>query len=314
MHPASLYLSGQVASWRCAAEQVMTLRWRRPARVDTIYLFYAQSGGVRRPSTSRRAPAAASSQYRHRSGVRQAGRDKSRCYWYVNEIFIEHLDVGWVVPDARAQGYDERLRAPLSAPACRSLSGKPRLQDGRRSGAHHAKAGTPMAAIVRFGTRVVPEKDQIIRECREQKQPVHGPHVEAFEAEFAQSLAAATCARCRPEHFCRMGLYFILKSLDFPPGSEIIVPALTFWVVPEICRVAGLKLVFADIDPLDVHAADPKAVERAITPNTRAILPTHLYGMAVRHGPDHGHREATQPQSDRGLCAFAWRHIGADGW
>ena len=38
----------------------------------------------------------------------------------------------------------------------------------------------------------------------------------------------------------RMALYFILKALDIPAGSEIIVPALTFWVVPEITRVAGL--------------------------------------------------------------------------
>lgn len=140
-----------------------------------------------------------------------------------------------------------------------------------------------MAAIARFGTRVVPEKDQIIRECREKKELVHGPHVEAFEAEFAQFLGSGHVRTVSTE-YGRMGLYFILKSLDFPPGSEIIVPALTFWVVPEICRVAGLKLVFADIDP-STFTIDPKAVERAITPNTRAILPTHLYGMACDMDP-----------------------------
>src|SRR5439155_4315064 len=63
-----------------------------------------------------------------------------------------------------------------------------------------------------------------------------------------------------------------------------IVPALTFWVVPEIARVAGLKPVFADIDPY-TFTIDPKAAERAITPNTRAILPTHLYGITCDMDP-----------------------------
>jgi dTDP-4-amino-4,6-dideoxygalactose transaminase len=81
-----------------------------------------------------------------------------------------------------------------------------------------------------------------------------------------------------------MALYFILKAMDFPPGSEIIVPALTFWVVPEMTRVAGLTPVFADIDPA-TFTLDPAAVERAITPNTRAVLPTHLYGLSCDMDP-----------------------------
>jgi perosamine synthetase len=72
--------------------------------------------------------------------------------------------------------------------------------------------------------------------------------------------------------------------MDFPPGSEIMVPALTFWVVPEIARVAGLRPVFADVDPATFTLC-PKAVERAITPNTRAILPTHLYGLSCDMDP-----------------------------
>jgi len=72
--------------------------------------------------------------------------------------------------------------------------------------------------------------------------------------------------------------------MHLPPGSEIIVPALTFWVVPEMTRVAGLKPVFADIDPL-TFTLSPAAMERAITPNTRAVLPTHLYGLPCDMDP-----------------------------
>ena len=140
-----------------------------------------------------------------------------------------------------------------------------------------------MAAIARFGTRVVPETQQIIRECRQRGQLVHGPHIEAFEQEFARFLGSGHVRTCSTE-YGRMALYFILKSMDFPAGSEIIVPALTFWVVPEICRVAGLKVVFADIDPA-TFTLSAEAAERAITPNTRAVLPTHLYGMSCDMDP-----------------------------
>ena len=140
-----------------------------------------------------------------------------------------------------------------------------------------------MAAIARFGTRVVPDTQQIIRECRQRGQLVHGPHIEAFEQEFARFLGSGHVRTCSTE-YGRMALYFILKSMDFPAGSEIIVPALTFWVVPEICRVAGLKVVFADIDPA-TFTLSAEAAERAITPNTRAVLPTHLYGMSCDMDP-----------------------------
>src|SRR5436190_21251217 len=140
-----------------------------------------------------------------------------------------------------------------------------------------------MAAIARFGTRVVPEIQQIIQDCRTRNQLVQGPQIEAFEREFARFLGSGHVRACSTE-YGRMALYFILKSMDFPPGSEIIVPAFTFWVVPEIARVAGLTPVFADIDPV-TFTLSPEALERAITPRTRAVMPTHLYGLACDMNP-----------------------------
>src|SRR3954469_24102614 len=138
-------------------------------------------------------------------------------------------------------------------------------------------------AIGRFGTRMVPERAQIISECKAKGQLVQGPHLAAFEEEFARFLGGGH-VRAVSTEYGRMALYFILKALDLPAGSEIIVPALTFWVVPEITRVAGLKPVFADVDPATFTLC-PNAVERAITPNTRAILPTHLYGLSCDMDP-----------------------------
>ena len=136
-----------------------------------------------------------------------------------------------------------------------------------------------MAAIARFGTRVVPDISQIIADCKSRNQLVQGPHIEEFEHEFHRVLGGTGHVRTCSTEYGRMALYFILKAMDFPAGSEIIVPALTFWVVPEVCRVAGLTVVFADINPV-TFTLDPAAVARAITPNTRAVLPTHLYGLA----------------------------------
>lgn len=140
-----------------------------------------------------------------------------------------------------------------------------------------------MPAIARFGSRVVPELPEIIEECRRTRQLVHGPHIEAFEQEFARLLGTGHVRTCSTE-YGRMAFYFILKALDLPAGSEIIVPALTFWVVPEIARVAGLTPVFADVDPA-TFTLSPAAVARAITPRTRAILPTHLYGLSCDMDP-----------------------------
>ncbi len=138
-------------------------------------------------------------------------------------------------------------------------------------------------AICRYGMRMVPEMDQIIRECREKGQLVQGPHIQAFEEEY-QRLLGQGHVRAVSTEYGRMALLYILRSMDFPPDAEIIVPALTFWVVPEICRVAGLKVVFADIDP-GTFTLSPEAMERAITPNTRAVLPTHLYGLPCDMDP-----------------------------
>jgi len=140
-----------------------------------------------------------------------------------------------------------------------------------------------MAAIGRFGTRVVPRLSEIIQDCRARRQLVQGPHIKAFEDAFARVLGSGHVRTCSTE-YGRMALYFILKSMNLPPGSEVVVPAFTFWVVPEIVRVAGLTPVFADIDPTTFTLC-PDALRGAITPKTSAVIPTHLYGMSCDMAP-----------------------------
>src|SRR6267143_1586271 len=132
-------------------------------------------------------------------------------------------------------------------------------------------------AISRYGARVLPNTEELVAACRARGEFIQGPQIAEFERAFAgrhglDPACAITAA------YGRMAFYYMLKALDLPPGAEIIFPSLTFWVVPELARVAGLDGVFADVDPKTFNI-DPGSVERLITDRTRAIVPTHLYGL-----------------------------------
>src|SRR5213080_3795552 len=147
-----------------------------------------------------------------------------------------------------------------------------------------------LTAISRYGARVLPDTEAIVARAKERGEFIQGPQIAEFERAFERRVRSAHAIAAS---YGRMAFYYILKALELPSGSEIVLPALTFWVVPELARVAGLKVVFADVDPA-TFTLDPRAFEQAVTPNTRAVVPTHLYGLpcdmdaimaiASRHG------------------------------
>lgn len=104
-----------------------------------------------------------------------------------------------------------------------------------------------------------------------------GPEVEAFEREFAEA--------CTAPHAVGVGtgtdaITLILRALDIGAGDEVITSPLSAAYSALAIMMAGARPVFADIDP-DRLTIDPAAVEDAITPRTRAIMPVHLYGQAA---------------------------------
>jgi dTDP-4-amino-4,6-dideoxygalactose transaminase len=129
--------------------------------------------------------------------------------------------------------------------------------------------------IARYGVRSSPGDEKVVVSAFRRGEAVNGPAIEEFENKFAafhvMKYASATS-------FGRMAFHYILRALDFPTGSEIIFPALTFWVVPEIARRVGLRPVFVDVDPATFNI-DASKLEAALTERTRAIVPTHLYGQ-----------------------------------
>src|SRR5262249_8200842 len=134
-----------------------------------------------------------------------------------------------------------------------------------------------LTAISRYGARVLPDTEDIVSACKARGEFIQGPDIARFEAAFAARLGYHA-AHAVAASYGRMAFYYILKALDPPAGSQIVVPALTFWVIPALAKVAGLEVIFADIDP-ETFTLDPAALERAITPQTRAVVPTHLYGL-----------------------------------
>ncbi|HTK29720.1 MAG TPA: aminotransferase class I/II-fold pyridoxal phosphate-dependent enzyme [Vicinamibacterales bacterium] len=136
-------------------------------------------------------------------------------------------------------------------------------------------------AISRYGARVFHDTEDVVARCRARGEFIQGPAIAEFEDALARRVGAA-CGVATA--YGRMAFYYMVKALGLPPGSEIICPSLTFWVVPELARAAGLTVVFADVDPA-TFTMDPRSVERLITDRTRAIVPTHLYGLACDMDP-----------------------------
>jgi UDP-2-acetamido-2-deoxy-ribo-hexuluronate aminotransferase len=75
-------------------------------------------------------------------------------------------------------------------------------------------------------------------------------------------------------------LQIAMMALDLKPGDEVITPSFTYIATTEVVALLNLKPVFVDVDP-KTFCIDPKAIEKAITPRTKAIVPVHLYGQSA---------------------------------
>jgi len=105
---------------------------------------------------------------------------------------------------------------------------------------------------------------------------IGGPHVAAFEREFAAFSGASQCAAVANG---TDAIEIALRALGVGAGDECILPANTFIATAEaVCR-AGATPVLVDCSDDDTYLIDPAAVTAAVTARTRAIIPVHLYGQ-----------------------------------
>jgi UDP-4-amino-4-deoxy-L-arabinose-oxoglutarate aminotransferase len=102
-----------------------------------------------------------------------------------------------------------------------------------------------------------------------------GPRVGLFERAFGEFLGHEHVVGVSS---CTMGLVLALGALGIGPGDEVITTPMTFISTPNAALFHGAVPVFADVDR-NTGLIDPKAVEAAITPKTRAVIAVHLYGQ-----------------------------------
>ena len=101
-----------------------------------------------------------------------------------------------------------------------------------------------------------------------------GPQVAAFEQEFAAVVGGRECVAVNSG---TSALHMALIALGIGAGDEVIVPSFTFAATANSVALTGATPVFADIEP-DSFCIAPEAIEAAITPRTKAVMPVHLYG------------------------------------
>lgn len=118
------------------------------------------------------------------------------------------------------------------------------------------------------------EIDSAIKRVIENASFIGGEEVIKFEEEFARAIDAPFCVSVSSG---TTALEIALKALGIGKGQEVITTPLTFIAISEAIVNAGAKPVFVDVDET-TYNIDPKKIEQAITPQTRAILPVHLYG------------------------------------
>ena len=107
---------------------------------------------------------------------------------------------------------------------------------------------------------------------------IAGPQVAAFESEYAAFVGTRHCVGMANG---TDAIEIALRALGVGPGDECIIPANTFIATAEaVCR-AGATPVLVDCADDGTYLIDTDAVEAAMTPRTRAIIPVHLYGQTV---------------------------------
>jgi UDP-4-amino-4-deoxy-L-arabinose-oxoglutarate aminotransferase len=104
-----------------------------------------------------------------------------------------------------------------------------------------------------------------------------GPKTVAFEETFKGYVG---CARAIALSSATAGMHLVLKTMGIGPGDEVITPAMTWVSTVNLIVLAGATPVFVDIDR-DTLMVLPDAVEKALTPRTRLIVPVHFAGAAA---------------------------------
>lgn len=138
-----------------------------------------------------------------------------------------------------------------------------------------------MVDLKRQYAKIKTEVDAAIQNVLDSTAFIGGPDVQEFGKELAQYLGVKHVIPCANG---TDALQIALMALDLKPGDEVITTSFTYIATVEVVALLRLKPVFVDVDA-DTFTMNIDALKKAITPNTKAIIPVHLYGQAANMEP-----------------------------
>ena len=125
--------------------------------------------------------------------------------------------------------------------------------------------------------KIKSEIDTAILNVVESTAFINGPEVKSFQAELESYLKVKHVIPCANG---TDALQIAMMALGLKPGDEVITADFTYVATAEVIALLGLKPVLVDVVP-DTFDIDLTAVEKAITPKTKAIVPVHLFGQCA---------------------------------
>ncbi len=129
---------------------------------------------------------------------------------------------------------------------------------------------------IKFGTQYGKEEEEAVLKVLRNNAPTSGDECIAFEkmyAEYSGSKYARVCSNGTT------ALYLSLIGIGIKPGDRVLTTPVTWIATAAAPATLGAEVDFVDIDPV-TYNLDPNQLEDKLTPNTKAVLPVHLYGQA----------------------------------
>ena len=134
-----------------------------------------------------------------------------------------------------------------------------------------------MVDLKRQYHKIKAEVDEAVLNVMESTAFINGKPVQEFANDLSAYLGVKHVIPCANG---TDALQIAMMALGLQPGDEVITPSFTFIATTEVIALLRLTPVFVEVDP-KTFCMDPAALEKAITPKTKAIVPVHLYGHAA---------------------------------
>jgi len=125
--------------------------------------------------------------------------------------------------------------------------------------------------------KIKKEVDAAVIAVMESSMFIGGKVVNDFAANLAKYHNSKHCIPCANG---TDALQIAMMALGLQPGDEVITPSFTYIATVEVAALLNIKPIFTEVDP-KTFCIDTEAIEKAITPKTKAIVPVHLYGHAA---------------------------------